>query len=258
MGDLSGRRIVVTRTREQGSVLVSALRELGAQVIEVPTIRIEPPASYAALDAALTRLAAFDVLLVTSANTARVLRERQPLPLEAQPYTVAVGPATADALRAAGWRVDLQPEPAIAEAVLRELAPEARGKRMLLMRAEQARDVLPDGLRAAGAAVEVVDAYRTVVDEAAGPVLRNLFAPGTPAVDAVTFTSSSTVRNFFLLLGEEEARRVMGRSAACSIGPVTSATLREMGVEPAAEALRHDVQGLTASICRLLQAFRRL
>ena len=153
MGALSGRRILVTRTREQSSTLVFALRALGAEVIEVPTIRFEPPASYAPLDAALARLGEYDVLLVTSANTARVLAERRPLPWSAQPYTVAVGPATAEALEAPGLRVDLKPEPSVAESVLRILAPGAAGKKMLLVRAEQARDVLPDGLRAAGATV---------------------------------------------------------------------------------------------------------
>jgi uroporphyrinogen-III synthase len=253
MGPLSGRRIVVTRTREQSSTLVSALSALGAEVIEVPTIRIEPTASYAPLDAALTRLAEFDVLLVTSANTARVLAERRPLAWGTQPYTVAVGSATAEALAAAGLRVDLQPEPSVAESVLRVLAPGAAGKKMLLVRAEQARDVLPDGLRAAGATVTVVNAYRTVVDEAAGPVLRELFTVGAPKVDAVTFTSSSTVRNFFLLLGNDSARSALGRSAACSIGPITSATLRQCGVEPAGEALQFDVQGLVAAIEQVLQ-----
>jgi uroporphyrinogen-III synthase len=253
MAPLSRRRIVVTRTREQGSTLASALRALGAEVIEVPTIRIEPPASYAPLDAALARLAEFDVLLVTSANTARVLAERRPPPWGTQPYTVVIGPATAEALAAAGLRVDRQPEPSVAESVLQALGPTARGKRMLLVRAEQARDVLPDGLRAAGATVTVVNAYQTVVDEAAGPVLRELFTVGAPKVDAVTFTSSSTVRNFFLLLGDDSARSALGRSAACSIGPVTSATLRQCGVEPAVESLHFDVQGLVTAIEQVLQ-----
>ncbi len=244
---LHGRRILVTRTREQGSELVSALRVLGAEVLEVPTIRIAPPVSYAPLDTALARIAEYDVLLVTSANTARVLAERLPAPWKQQPYTVAIGPATAKALRDCGLRVDLQPEPSVAESVVRELAPGASNKRMLLARAEIARDVLPDSLRAAGARVEVVDAYRTLLDEAAAPRLRKLLqASAIP--DAVTFTSSSTARNFFALLGEENARASLARSVAISIGPITSATLRELGVEPAAEALRHDVQGLVEAV----------
>ncbi len=246
---LSGRRIVVTRTREQGSKLVEGLRALGAEVVEAPLIRIEPPASYAALDAALARIATYDALLVTSANTARVLAERILPPWAVQPYTVAVGPATAAALRASGLRVDLQPEPAVAESVLRALAPDAAGKRMLLPQAAVARDVLPAGLRAAGAAVEVVEAYRTVPEESSRALLTEVFAGGA---DAVTFTSSSTAENFFALLGEAAARAALGRAAACSIGPVTSATLRGYGIEPAAEARKHDVPGLIAAVRALL------
>ena len=243
VGTLDGKRILVTRTREQASVLAGQLRARGAEVIEVPTIRIEPPPSYALLDAALARITEYDTLLVTSANTARVLLARKPPPWPVQPFTVAVGPATAAALREGGLRVDLQPKPAVAESVVRELAPTARGKRMLLPRAAVAREVLAEELRAAGAMVDVVEAYRTVLAEESRAALEQAFERG---VDAVTFTSSSTVENLFALLGEQAAREALRAAKVLSIGPVTSATLRRFGTEPAAEACPHDVSGLLA------------
>ena len=243
---------MVTRTREQSSTLAASLRELGAEVLEVPTIQIAPPESYVPLDRALARIAQFDTLLVTSANTARVLAERKPVPWDAQPFTVAIGPATAETLRGTGLRVHLQPMPAIAESVVRELAPSAKGKQMLLARAAVARDLLPDALRTAGASVEIVDAYRTVLAENSRPVLEKVFAPETPRVDAVAFTSSSTVKNFFALLGLQIARQALRRSQACSIGPMTSATLRDHGIEPATEARAHDVVGLLTALRGIL------
>ncbi len=251
MPPLAGRRILVTRTREQGSTLVSRLRGLGAEVLEVPTIRIVPPVSYAPLDQALAELASYDVLLVTSANTARVLAARQPPPWPAQPYTAVVGPATAAALRAAGLRVDFEAAPAVAESLARELAPGARGRRMLLPQAGNARDLLPRALREAGALVDVVEAYHNEAEEGARVLLQELFCGAEPAVDAIAFTSSSTVQNFLRLLDLEQGMRVMSAVKACSIGPITSGTLREHGWEPAAEATRHDVEGLLAALVQL-------
>ncbi len=249
---LAGRRILVTRTREQSSSLAGALRAAGAHVLEVPTIQIEPPRSYAPLDEALARLAEFDGLLVTSANTARVLVARKPAPWEEQPWTVAVGPATAATLRTLGLRVDQQPLPSVAESVVRELAPEARGKRFLLPRSASGRDFLPDALRAAGATVETVDAYRTAPAEEGRAALAAVFSAGQAPVDAVVFTSSSTVENFFALLGPGPALEALRGTRACSIGPVTSATLHGFGVAPAIEALPHDVSGLGRAVLELL------
>ncbi len=250
MQPFTGRRFIVTRTREQASSLAEGLRALGAEALEIPLIHIEPPTSYAALDAALDRLAEFDALIVTSGNTVKILAERKPPPWPAQPFTVAVGPATAAALRVCGLRVDLQPEPSIAESVLRELVPTARGKRLLLPQASAARDVIVEGLRAAGALVERIEAYRTVPEESSRALLEAAFAQG---VDAVTFTSSSTVESLFALLGEECARLSLARTQSCSIGPVTSASLRARGVEPAAEARSYDIDGLLQSIAELFR-----
>ena len=245
---LAGRRIVVTRTREQSSALAEGLRRLGAEVIEAPTIRIMPPDSYTTLDAALARLHEYDVLLVTSANSVRVIRERLKASTPQLPWTLAVGPATSTALRDAGLRVDAQPLEAVAEAIVQLLAPQASGKRMLLVRAAVGRDLLPEMLREAGAMVDVAPAYRTVPDDQSRLRLTAVFVPGAETVDAVTFTSSSTVQSFFALLGEEAASRALAQTLACSIGPVTSSTLRELGIEPAVEAATHDVPGLIAAI----------
>ncbi len=250
---LAGHRILVTRTREQSSTLTAALGTLGADVLEVPTIRIAPPDSYAPLDAALARRREFDILIVSSANTAQVLAARLPLPWGYQPWTVAIGPATAAALCEAGFRVDEQPVPAVAESVVRELAPQVQGKRILLPRAKVARDMMPDALQAAGAIVEVVEAYQTLLAEESRPVLQAAFAAGAPPVTAVTFSSSSTVTNFFALLGVGGAQAALVTARACSIGPVTSATLRGYGVEPAGEASQHDVPGLVEVVLQVAE-----
>lgn len=242
---LQNRRILITRTREQSSALAAILLTYGASVEEIPTIRIELPDSYAPLDAALAALADYDTLILTSANAARVVAQRLTLPCPAQPFTVAIGPATAHAIRAAGLRVDLQPLPAIAESVVRDLAPNAQGKHILLARAEQARDLIPNALRSAGAVVDVVATYRTVLAEDSAPLLRSAF---NKPVDAVAFTSSSTVHNFFTLLGPEAALLALSGTACCSIGPVTSATLRSHGVRTLVESEQHDVPGLAATI----------
>ena len=251
---LAGCRILVTRTREQSSGLALSLRGLGAEVIEVPTIRIVPPRSYAPLDAALAVVADYDVLLVTSVNTARVLAGRNPPPGPGQPHRVAIAPATAPDCHSVGLRVDLQPAPSVAESVVRELAPSAQGKRMLLPQAAEARDLLPDALRNAGAVVDRVEAYRNELEERSRGLLEELFRGEQGKVDAVTFTSSSTVKNFLALLPEASRATALSRVRACSIGPVTSATLRDYGWQPAVEAATHDVEGLVAAVVRLRAA----
>jgi uroporphyrinogen-III synthase len=255
---LTGRTIVVTRSREQASALSDRLRSLGAHVIEIPAIAIAPPDSYKPLDAALRDLHTYDWLIVTSANTARVLYERAQLMgvrPTTQPRTVAVGPATASALEQAGWRVDLVPQPAVAESIVAALAGQVHGQRVLLARAEVARDLIPLALEAAGAQVTIVDAYRTVLAEGSAELVASTFAQpaGTVQVDALTFTSSSTVRNLLALLRTAGVKWPVG-AKVFSIGPVTSATLREHGIEPDAEASQHDVEGLVEAVLHGLWA----
>jgi len=252
---LAGRTIVVTRPRRQASRLSRELEALGACVIELPTIEIVPPDSYEPLDAALRDLQRYEWLIVTSANTARVLGERLALvhfdPSSFPGQVVAVGAATAAALREAGFRVGLVPAKYVAESVVDALRDRVAGSRVLLARAAVARDVIPDELRRMGSVVDVVDAYRTIVPEESAGLVRGIFM-GLPLPDAVTFTSSSTVTNFFHLLGEAGLCSAPPGIRALSIGPVTSATLREIGWEPAVEADPHNVDGLVEAAVRAL------
>ncbi|QNI33948.1 uroporphyrinogen-III synthase [Alloacidobacterium dinghuense] len=253
---LKGRIIVVTRPRRQVSRLRTELEALGACVIELPTIEIVPPESYEPLDAALQDLSQYQWLIVTSANTVPVLAGRLAL-LQVEPSSVsgvqvvAVGSATAAALREAGFRVDLIPPKYVAESVVDILRDKVAGSRVLLTRAAVARDVIPDELRRLGATVDVVDAYRSAIPEESIALVSGVFL-NTPLPDAVTFTSSSTATNFFHLLEEARICSVPEGVRALSIGPITSATLRELGWEPAAEAEQHDVDGLVQATLRAL------
>jgi uroporphyrinogen-III synthase len=253
---LAGRRVLVTRALHQAGKLSEGLRALGAEPVEVPVLEIRSPSSYEAIDDALTRLDQFDWLILTSANTVRAFAERAaelglPLaPLKAL-KVAAIGEATADAARMQGLPVTLIPGAYVAEAMVDALAKHASGQKFLLARAEVARDVIPDALRAAGAKVDVVDAYRNVMPEAAPDLLREALQQ---KIDATTFTSSSSVTHL-----AEAARRAgivfpFAEVAAISIGPITSKTLREAGWEPAIEANPHDISGLISAVARILAA----
>ena len=245
---LFGRRIVVTRAREQASALADKLRALGATVIEFPTIEIRPAADYGALDRALADLAAYDWLIFTSANGVRFFLERldrSALDLRALRGKIcAIGPATRQALEALHLKVDLMGREYVAEGLVEAFAPfDLEGARVLLPRAAVARDLVPTELARRGARVDVVEAYRTAVPEGAREAAAVLFGPGCKP-DWVTFTSSSTVRNFVEAAG---AGALAGVKAA-SIGPVTSATARELRIELAAEARVFTIDGLIEAI----------
>jgi uroporphyrinogen-III synthase len=255
MRPLAGRRILITRARHQAQSLAAALEEKGAAVIAIPAIEIIPPDSYDALDAALWNAKKYQWLVVTSANGAEVLAQRlaalrishtlfDPLKI------AAIGPATARALGEMGLHVDEVPKQAIAESLVESLRPQVSGKNVLLVRAKVARDALPEELRKAGATVEVVDAYQTIVPATSADDLRLLFAAPSRMPDAVTFTSSSTVTNFFRLLHEANLPAWPAAMAAVSIGPITSQTLRQHGIEPAIEATEYTTPGLVEALCR--------
>lgn len=253
---LTGRTILVTRARHQARRLAEALRTRGATVLEIPAIAIEPPPSYAPLDATLRDIAAYQWLIVTSANGVEALRTRMAVlglgpAAFARLQIAAIGSASATALRDAGLSVAVTPHEYVAESLVASLGERVPGQRVLLVRAMIARDVIPDALRQRGATVDVVDAYRTVIPAESVTAVRTIFGPGGRLPDAATFTSSSTVTNFLALLRAADVA-VPSAMKAISIGPVTSATLRDNGWEPAAEADPHDLDGLIAAVLRAL------
>ena len=254
---LNGWRILITRASGQAFALSEPLRQHGAEVIEVPTIEIASAGSYAALDNALIKIDHYDTLILTSVNGAEVLFDRYNrlgLPIVDMQHllVVAIGPATARAIQSEGLGVSIVPEKYVAESVIESL----RGKlfnnsRVLLVRAKVARDVLPNELRQAGATVDVIEAYETKVPEGAGQRLKEIFANPATKPHIVTLTSSSTATNFLSLLGQERPRLLEDVKLA-SIGPVTSATLRQAGLEPAMEARDYTMDGLVAAIAEFV------
>jgi uroporphyrinogen-III synthase len=249
---LAGTRILVGRARHQAGTLSSSLRGLGASVIEIPFIEIRKPASFAPMDGALTSLATYDWLILTSANGVEAMWERlRKLRIQRRKLShlqiAAIGPATKRAIVKHGLKVKMVPEEYVAESVVKGLRGKVNGKRVLLVRAKVARDVIPDSLRAAGAQVDVVEAYETVVPVKSRVRLRTLMKDRKRRPHVVTFTSSSTVRNFTELLGRAQSAALKDVQFA-SIGPVTSATLVELGLPVAIEAREFTMGGLIRAI----------
>jgi uroporphyrinogen-III synthase len=246
---LAGRRILITRARRQAGSLARLLRQQGAKVMQVPAIEIRPPQSFHPLDGALKSLPGYDWLILTSVNGVEALFARMAkchvrFADRERPKIAAIGPATKRAIEEAGLKVSVMPREYVAESVVRELRAKVRGKRVLLVRAKVARDVIPRELRRAGARVDVVEAYETVVPKDSARKLHAILrAKRKP--DAVTFTSSSTARNFMALVGTKTSLRGI---ALASIGPVTSATLRELGLRPTIEAREYTMAGLVKAI----------
>jgi uroporphyrinogen-III synthase len=251
---LAGKRIVVTRADHQRGRLADALEEKGAEVISIATIAIVPPSSFADLDWSIQNLSSFDFLILTSANGVRSLAERvQACDVSWRTFEhlqiACIGPATSAAVSRLGLSVGFTPEEYIAESVVSMLATRVAGKSVLLVRGALGRDVIPSALAERGARVKVVEAYRTILPEESVPRVREVLA-GRELPDAVTFTSSSTVENFFSLVKTAGVELPPGLRAV-SIGPVTSRTLREHNWKPAAQAAVADIPGLVAA-CELL------
>ena len=236
---LDGRRVVVTRARAQASGLAARLAALGADVVEAPAIRIEPRPVEGDVERAAGGIGGYALVCVTSPNGAALLMDAvaatgSDARALAGVRVAAIGPGTARELEARGIRADVTATTSTAEGLLEALAAEPLdGARVLVARAAEARDVLPEGLRERGAEVDVVALYDTVAEPAAAPV---------EGADYVTFTSSSTVRFFVETHGPPNGARVV------SIGPVTTATARELGLEVHAEAERHDIDGLVDAL----------
>jgi uroporphyrinogen-III synthase len=263
-GRLQGVRVLVGRARHQASALSAGLRELGADVLEIPFIEIRRPRSYKALDSALKNLAEYDWLILTSVNGVDALWERlRKLQIAGKPMlhlkVAAIGPATAQAMERYGVRVNVVPKEYVAESVVASLRRKVKGKRVLLARAKVARDVIPQELRKLGAHVDVVEAYETVIPEASRKRLQAALKSRKLCPNVITFTSSSTVRNFMALLGESRGRvnrvhmgRKENRVRFASIGPITSSTLREFGLPVDIEAAEYTIPGLIRAIAKYI------
>lgn len=240
----------MTRAVHQAGKLSDGLKALGAEPVEVPVLEIRPPESFDLVDKAIRKLESFDWLVLTSMNTvqtivARCLQFNIDVSEIKLLKVAAVGSATAEAARKAGFRVTAVPEHYHSEGLVAALGDSVTGKRVLLARAKVARDVIPDALSAAGAQMTVVDAYQTVLPDGAQERLVEALRVG---VDAATFTSSSSVRNLAEVAREAGIAFPFAGVAAVSIGPVTSATLREHGWEPAGEAEASDLPGLIQAV----------
>jgi uroporphyrinogen III methyltransferase/synthase len=253
---LFGKRVIVTRARHQASELTLVLEAYGAEVIEFPTIRIAPPADEKPLRAAASVAGGYDWIIFTSVNAvdlffAAVLEETGDIRSLGAAYIAAIGPATREAVERYHLAVTLQPKRFIAEEVVAELKRSGgiAGARVLIPRAEEAREVLPEGLREAGANVDVVPVYRTVAEkpENAKEIVAEL---EKGMIDIVTFTSSSTVTNFVKAVGARRLAKIKEHTVFASIGPITSQTLRENGLEPAIEAKDYTIEGLVNAIVR--------
>lgn len=252
---LFGRRVLVTRPAAQAGELVSLLRAAGALAVCAPMIRVVATPGGEGVDAALAGLAGYDALLFTSANAVRAFAERLAAagrePAQA-PRALCVGPATAAAAQGAGFRgVEAPGASSDAESLLAALRGRAAGRRLLFVRGASAREVLPRGLREAGARVDEAVVYRTEPAPADVPALRTALVRGE--LDALTFTSASAARRFAELL-DEPAWRAAAGTAIAAIGAPTAAALRELGLTPAAVA---EQAGMPALVEALAEWFER-
>jgi uroporphyrinogen-III synthase len=248
---LGGTRILVGRARHQAGSLSASLRGLGAAVIEIPFIEIQKPKSYQPLDHVLKNIKSYDWLILTSANGVEAMWQRvRKLRLTRRNLKhlqiAAIGPVTKAAIVKHGLKVKMVPEEYVAESVVKGLRDKIKGKRVVLVRAKVARDVIPEELRKAGAQVDVVEAYETVVPDKSRTRLRMLMQ-SSRRPHIVIFTSSSTAKNFAELIGEARDG-IQNNVQFASIGPVTSATLRELQMPVAIEAREFTMGGLIRAI----------
>jgi uroporphyrinogen-III synthase len=250
---LTGRRILITRAPRQASQLAERLRTLGATPVLIPTIEIAPPASFAALDAALSALSGFDLVAFTSANAVEAFQQHaQLLGVTPAPRRIAVvGPATARAVEAIGLHAEVIPPiftaESLAETIVKSVLPVVPGARVLLVLAEQAPAKLASALEAAGASVIVATAYCNRIPEGSLAAVAGLFAEPANCPDAVTFTSASTAGNLIALL-EAAGLTLPAATVRASIGPVTSGVLRDLGLPPHLEAAEPTIAALADAL----------
>ena len=250
---LVGKKILITRARDQAAVFSSSLRDLGAEVIELPTIEIVQPPSWKGLDRAIDQMESYDWVIFTSANGVNFFwqrwkeRNKDRLPLSLK--TCAIGPATAYQLMEKGIEVHYTPKEFVAEAILQGFEKSMiKGKRILLARAKEARDILPEGLRKMGAKVDVVEAYRTVKPKGGSKRLKELLMKGK--VDAITFTSSSTVNHFAELLKKDDLQNLLSGITIACIGPITARTAKNWKMRVQIQPKEYTIPALTQAIVK--------
>ena len=249
---LFGKRIVVTRAREQASEFLAVLNEFGAQCLEFPTIEVTPPASWEGLDKGIREVQGYHWVVFTSVNGVKYFFHRlETLGGDVRDLkgvkVAAIGPRTAEAVAARGIRTDLIPEEYRAEAVVEAFRKEGiQGRRILLPRAWEAREVLPQELEKLGALVDVVEAYRTVKPEGGKADIRGMLERGD--IHMVTFTSSSTVNNFLDMFQDEPVVEWMDKVAVACIGPVTAKRAEEKGLKVTLVAQEYTIPSLTQGI----------
>lgn len=247
---LFGKRVLVTRSREQASVLSERLMELGAEPVEFPVIQIVPPDDYSPLDEAIRRLSLYDWIIFTSVNgvkafIARLKTQGKDIRALAGLKICAIGPATAEELSRYCLNVDYVPEKYVAEAIVEEIG-DVEGQRILLPRSDIAREMLAVGLAKAGAEVDEVVAYRTVLGDPPEEAIKSMLLAGE--VDIVTFTSSSTVRNFGTMMEDGDFAEILKGPLVACIGPITARTARELGIKVDVVAEEYDIKGLVKAI----------
>lgn len=249
---LAGIRVLVGRTKSQAPELSRLLQQRGATVIEIPFIEIRPPHSWNELDRALQNLNTYAWLILTSVNGVNAFFSRiEQLTIPANGLkniqVAAIGPATKAALERRNVKVVVTPREYVAEAVVEALRGRVAGRRVLLVRAQEARDVIPRELKNAGAEVDVVPAYETVLPEKSRPRLQNLLGDAESRPHVIAFTSSSTARNFMKLTSGLPLDGIR----FASIGPVTSTTMKEIGLTVHAQAQVYTTEGLATAIADL-------
>ena len=250
---LAGKKILITRARDQAAAFSSSLKDLGAEVIELPTIEIVQPPSWKGLDRAIDQIKSYDWVIFTSANGVNFFwqrwTEKNRGRLPPSLMVCAIGPATAYQLMEKGMEVHYTPKEFVAEAILKGFEKSVlKGKRILLARAKEARDVLPEGLKKMGAKVDVVEVYRTVKPKGGSKKLKELLTKRK--VDAITFTSSSTVNHFVELLKKEDLQKLLNHVVIACIGPITARTAKNWRMRVQIQPKEYTIPALTQAIAQ--------
>lgn len=255
---LFGKRVLITRSRNQASVLAEKIESLGGEPYEFPTIEIAEPDDFAPLDQAIAEIDSYDWLVLTSVNGVQSFMHRMQVLRKdirrlGKAKIVAIGPKTREEIEKYGIFCEFMPEEFVAEAILEVFkGEEIKGKKVLLPRADIARKVLPDTLRSMGAEVNEATAYKTVIGEGNTEELVKLLEE--KRIHVITFTSSSTVKNFVKKLGLDNLPRLLDGVTVASIGPITSASARELGLVVDVQAGKYTIDGLIQAVLEYFNA----